>query len=174
MVINVDAQDSLLLNAFPTQPREYHEFYNSTQDPVFHATAPTTCMLFSFHPQLSRPPASIPAHALLVPARRVDEHGVVLAGGGAALALGGGAGGRRRGGLVLEELGADLAAALLPPLLLGLGLGVNLGEALAELGVGGDFVGGLEDGRAPVGGEGVGLRKSVREVKNSVSSDSED
>lgn len=100
------------------------------------------------------------AHALLVLAlaRRVHQHGVVLADGAAALVRLVGAGGR--GGLVVELLdkgGLDLAAALLPPLLLGLGLGLDLGEALAELGVAGDFVGGLENGRAPVGREGVGL-----------------
>ncbi len=96
------------------------------------------------------PPRSAQALLVLALAGRVHEDGVVLA---ARLGLG-------PGGVVVELLdkgGLDLAAALLPPLLLGGGLGVDLGEALAELGVAGDFVGGLEDGRAPVGREGVGL-----------------
>lgn len=111
-----------------------------------------------------RPPRR--AHALLVLAlaRRVDQHGLVLANDAAAglcarLAAVIGRRRRRLGFLVelLDELGLDLAAALLPPRLFGGGLGFNLLEALAELGVAGDFVRGLENGRAPVGSESVGL-----------------
>lgn len=55
-------------------------------------------------------------------AGRLDEHGLVLAAGlGRALL---------RVVELLHEVGLDLAAALLPPLLLGVRLRLDLGEAL--------------------------------------------
>lgn len=119
------------------------------------------CTASIFSVRLSIPPSSPPSfHSfapprLLVLARRVHQHRIVL-----ALALG-----RLVLGLfvqLLHELGLDLAAALLPPGLFSVGLGEDLVELGAEFVVLGDFVGGLEDGWAPVGGEGVGLRKLVR------------
>lgn len=119
------------------------------------------CTASIFSVRLSIPPSSPPSfHSfapprLLVLARRVHQHRIVL-----ALALG-----RLVLGLfvqLLHELGLDLAAALLPPGLFGVGLGEDLVELGAEFVVLGDFVGGLEDGWAPVGGEGVGLQKLVR------------
>lgn len=67
---------------------------------------------------------------------------------------------RRRRRRRLDRLGCRLdhrPAALLPPLLLLVNRVLDLEQTLAERGVGGDLVGGLEDDLAPVGGEGVGL-----------------
>lgn len=99
--------------------------------------------------------APLPPSRLLVLARRVHQDGIVLALALCRLVL---------GLLVqlLHELGLDLAAALLPPGLFGVGLGEDFVELGAEFVVLGDFVGGLEDGWAPVGGEGVGLKKLVQ------------
>lgn len=108
-------------------------------------------------------------HALLVFALawRIDQHRILFAHRAAtATSLRLVVVPRRRRLFViklLDELTLNLATALLPPLLLGCCLSFNLGEALPELGVAGDFVGGLENGRAPVWSESVGLY-SRREV----------
>lgn len=99
----------------------------------------------------------LPTPLLLAPfaatagAGGVDEDGVVLARGLCGALL--------RVVELLHEVALDLAAALVPPLPLGLGLGLDLVEALPEAGIGGDFVGRLEDGGTPVGSEGVGLER---------------
>lgn len=58
---------------------------------------------------------------------------------------------------LLHEVGGDVVAALLPPFLLGIGLGLNLLDAGEECCVRVDLVGGLEDGCTPVGRKTVGL-----------------
>lgn len=62
---------------------------------------------------------------------------------------------------LLHEVLLDRSAALLPPLLLGVGLVLDIVKSLPEDGVGCDFVGGLEDGLAPVRCKGVGLYSMV-------------
>ena len=51
----------------------------------------------------------------------------------------------------------DTGALVLPPGLVGVEVGLHFGDARFQEDVLVDFVGGLEDHLAPVGGEGVGL-----------------
>ena len=74
------------------------------------------------------------------------------------LVLAGGAGCRDLAVVqLLYEVLLNRGSALLPPLLLGPGLGLDVVDPLPKDGVAGDLVGGLEDGLAPVRCERIGL-----------------
>lgn len=60
-------------------------------------------------------------------------------------------------GWFLGHIVLESGAALLPPLLVGLGVLLDLGQPVAQDLVGGDLVGGLEDDLTPAGNKGVGL-----------------
>ena len=65
-----------------------------------------------------------------------------------------------------HELALDAGALVLPPGLVGVEVGLHFGDALLEEDVLVDFVGGLEDDLAPVGGECVGLLEGVISIRS--------
>ena len=65
-----------------------------------------------------------------------------------------------------HELALDTGALVLPPGLVGVEVGLHFGDALLEEDVLVDFVGGLEDDLAPVGGECVGLLEGVISIRS--------